>query len=603
MIRKEWNDFMYNPIEVVPGFVYNQYQTIKRAHLYYNSRFQNYTLYSGRERIFFNISKFRCDVATRILNIDTKDIRVSPLKSRDEIKTLLLQKELEVWMKNNRVGKLLNQIATEAPIFGSVVLKKNNEGPQAEVVDLRRFALDPTVENLQDSRFVSQKHYMTESEIRTYDGKWDSSAIEQAIQRFQSNTTAQPSYLDGGMINDIQSSPYIEVYERYGEVPETFLDEKGDPKKYVKALFIVAGLYDSFLNPNTQKKSFLPGIVLFKSKWNKEYPYKDYHYSKTRGRWLGIGVIEDLFQIQERFNEMANQKRIAMEVAGIQLFQSADSLAVDNILTDLQSGDVIKTSVQGSIQAVPNELRSLPAFQEEENQYNMLADKLSFANDVLSGGVLPASTPATNAVLQNNNATSVFLFKRQNLGIFLTEYFNDLVLPQLVKNLKNPHTLKFIGSPEELAKIDETYANNMLIKRILDSIKQTGSVPSPYQLEAFKALDLENLSKRGSTRYIDMIEGMFKDIDVEFDVNVTNEQRDVATLAQNTFQVFQTIASNQQILENPLAKLLFYKYAENIGVSPGELELAEKRMQDMKAQFPQIGQEQPEQNSEMAQMM
>jgi len=39
-IREERADFLNNQIEVVPGYTFNQYDTIKKIHLYFNSQFE-----------------------------------------------------------------------------------------------------------------------------------------------------------------------------------------------------------------------------------------------------------------------------------------------------------------------------------------------------------------------------------------------------------------------------------------------------------------------------------------------------------------------------------------------------------------------------------
>ena len=47
----------FNFIEVVEGYIFSSYWTIRRCHLYFNSQMQNKMDYQNRERIFFNISK------------------------------------------------------------------------------------------------------------------------------------------------------------------------------------------------------------------------------------------------------------------------------------------------------------------------------------------------------------------------------------------------------------------------------------------------------------------------------------------------------------------------------------------------------------------
>jgi len=58
-----------------------------------------------------------------------------------------------------------------------LLLKQNGNKPQE--VDLRRLFLDPTVESIQQSRFVTVKHILNTQELRekVKDG-WDSDRFE-----------------------------------------------------------------------------------------------------------------------------------------------------------------------------------------------------------------------------------------------------------------------------------------------------------------------------------------------------------------------------------------------------------------------------------------
>ena len=86
-IRKEQWDFMFNWIQIVPGYPFNQYWNIKRCHLYLNSKFEDSSQYNNRDKLFFNIVLPPCEVAMRMLNLDTKDIRLWPLEPKSYFKT------------------------------------------------------------------------------------------------------------------------------------------------------------------------------------------------------------------------------------------------------------------------------------------------------------------------------------------------------------------------------------------------------------------------------------------------------------------------------------------------------------------------------------
>lgn len=596
-IRREWTDYMNNSVEIVDGYSFNQYDTIKRIHQYHNSKFENGQMYNGREKLFFNITKYRCIVASKMLNFDTKDVRLWPLNPESEMATFLLEKELALWLKKSKMGKILNDIADEAPIYGSVILRKIKGG--AKIVDLRRIAMDPTVENIQDSRFVSLKHYLSEPELRKKkaDG-WDSASVDALIER--KSLIQAPAYENGSTVNQVVSSPYYEVYERFGEVKQSEITGKSKNTDMVRSIFIVAEPFS--ISKNSQGAiSAENGLVLFKSEWKGEYPFKDYHYSKTKGRYLGIGVIEDLFPAQERRNEIANQKRVSMEISGMHLFQTQGKTALSNILSDLQNGDVLSTGLNGAITAITTEERNLPAFGEEQKEYDALADRLSFSYDVVRGEAMPASTPVTNALMQNQNSQSVFAYKRENLGLMLQAFFNEIVLPQLVKDLTPEHILRYMGGLDDIKKLDNMVVKATVRSEVMEMLLK-GKIVTSDDIEKMEEDAKNKLKQRGTSRFLKITDKFYKDAEFEFDFMLTNEQENVGGMATNLFQLITALAQNPTLLENPVVKTLVYEYAQKIGISPIKLEMADNKREEASAQVPQQQAQEPQPSQAMPEM-
>lgn len=580
-IRSEVDDFIYNDIEIVPGYSFNQYQNIKRCHLYLNSQFESAGDFHGRAKIFFNVVKYRKEAVARFFDIDTKDIKLKPLNPKSEYATLFLEKELQHWVKKNKIDLLLNKIADQIAGYGSAVIRKTKKG--AKIMDLRRLFLDPTVENIKDSRFIIVKHYLTASQLRekTKDG-WDSDAIERIIKRKENSLTkvsdAQESYENDGNLNVIRSTPYYEVYERFGEVEEKEFSKKGN--KMLKALMVVAEPYMSnTFEDGTQEEN---GEILFKSKWNKDYPFADLHYSKTEGRWLGVGVVEDLFPVQERVNELKNQQRISMEISSIHLFQTQDNTIVSNLLSDVQNGQVLKS--KSGINPIVNEERNLSAFVSESDGYNVLADKISFANDLITGSRLPASTPATNAVIQNNNAVSVFLFKRQNVSLWIQDFFTDFVLDQVKSDLSAEHILRYMGDSIDLEAIDDIFVQDAQVQLVLHSTRAV----TQEQLMAEDFSVRNKLKKLGNARFVKIKEKLYDDLEFEFDIQIGSEQEDVGVMANNYKSALVDLTSNPQLLSNPVGKLLFTEYAQRIGINPAKIEIAMAKMQEAPQMAPEV---------------
>jgi len=571
-IRQECEDFYEQHISVVPGYSFNQYETLKRIHLYLNSKYENGGVYLGRELLFYNILTAPCEVATRMLNIDTKNIRLWPSNPKSLFSTWLLEKELKLWLKTSKMGKILNQIAEEAPKYGTIVLEKTKDG--AEVVDLRRLVNDQTVDNITDSRFVTTIHYMTPTQLR--ESGWKN--VEEAIEKFGSPELAESFEDEYGNLHQMQSTPYIKVYKRYGEVPEYWL-EGGKSEKLVRALFIVAGAEFQQLN-NEGKPIAEMGLELFSSKWHKAWPFKDFHYTKIKGRYLGQGIVENLFDVQVRMNELKNSKRFSMELSSMHLFQTKDKTLVRNALTDLQNGDVLKVSSPEGIFPLANEERNLAAWQDEEQSYSMQADRLSFAYEAVRGEPMAASTPATNALLASQSATSVYAFKRENLALFLQEFFNDLVLPQLMRDLTPEHIMRFIGTSQELKKLDEAaaelHANDFVKESVIN-----GRPLTPEAIDAARQDALEQYRSMGESRFLKIKKGMYDDAEFEFDFIIGNEQEDPATLAKNT--QFLLANYNPQAMQDPRYKALYFKFAEQVGIPQAEMEFADQQASEFDA--------------------
>jgi len=575
-IRQENKNFYDQNISVVPGYSFNQYDTLKRCHLYLNSKFENGGTYLGRELIFYNIVNPPCEVATKMLNVDTKNIRLWAMNPKSYFSTYLLEKELKQWLKKSKMGKLLNKIAEDTPKYGSFVLEKTKDG--AEAVDLRRLVCDPTVDTITKSRFITTVHYMTPTQLR--ESGWEN--VDVAIDRFGSTELPEAFQDEYGNVHQLQSTPYIKVHKRYGEVPKWWVDG-GKSDEMVKALFIVAGAEDMMLN-NEGKPIGELGAVLFKSRWYKDYPYKDFHYTRVPGRWLGLGVVEMLFDMQTRMNELKNSQRFSMDLSSLSLFQTKDKTIVKNALTDLQNGDILYSP--NGIEPIAIEERNLQAFKIEQDDYMQHADRLTFAYEAVSGATLPTSTPATNALLATQQATSVFAFKRENLTLFLQEFFNDLVLKQLLKDLSPEHIMRFTGNAQELYKIDkasvEIIANDFIKEKILN-----GEVPEEGEIEQLKEMAIERYRSTGDARFLKIKDAFYDDVDFEFDFIIGNEQADPSVIVQNTQAVLMAMAQNPMILQDPRIKMLFFKYAETLGVSPAEMELADQQAQEMQQQAQQ----------------
>lgn len=583
-IRDERQDFLQNEIEVVPGYNFSQYNTIKKAHLYYTGNYEkgNYEEVGGilRKKVFHNLSTWRCEVATKMIDMDIKDFILVSNDVDSDWNVFILEKELKVWLKKNEMGQILNEISRLLPIYGSVVLQKTKKG--AEVVDLRYFYVDQSAKTLDDATYINKRMLLSHREMRKM-AKYGWENTNEAIDKF-SGVYSQGYDLGG--INKGQSSsslfweganaqkpqaqaiPLVEVWERYGEVPLSwFTDKESDENEYVLAKYCVAGVDKSVKNDEGVILAE-DGLVLYKEQID-EIPFKEVHYNKIEGRWLGIGIVESLFELQRRMNEVKNQQARANELASLQLFQTRDVTVAQNVTTDLNNGDILK--VKSEITPIATESRDMASLNTTSEEIERQADNTTFSRDVVSGENSPASATLGAVQIQTQQTTAVFDYKKENIGLFLGEFIKDLVFPQIENELNREHVFRLSGNFDELAKLRNNFAKRYAIQQTIEAILNGGE-PTQEMYEGFKELALADISAMGDKIWTEVEKNFFKDLDYEVDIVSTGENKNIYAQINNGNALLQILAADPTILQDKAKKKVLFRVMSAMGWHTSELE-------------------------------
>lgn len=590
-IRAERQDFLNNEIEVVPGYNFSQYNTIKKIHLYYNSQYSgsNYEEVNGvmKKKFFHNLSTWRCELATKMIDLDIKDFTLVSTNIDTDFNTFLLERELKVWLKTNKLGKILNDISEELPVYGSCVLEKIGEG--AELVDLRYFYVDQSAPNLREAAYKNKKMFMTHAQLRKMGTRgWE--YTDQAIDNFtgkyqrgydnngqQTTNNGSSLYFEGAGTNapKVDGSPLVEVWMRVGQVPLSwFTDRDSDENEYTFARYYVAGIDCYTVNDN---KVIIAedGLVLYKEQLEEdEDPFREVHYRRTKGRWLGIGIVEGLFENQRRINEVKNQEANAMEAGSIQVFQTRDETVQSNLTTDVQNMEILVT--KSSIDPISTESRELGGFQNAAVELEKQSDNITFSRDVVSGENAPSGATLGAIQIQTQQTTAVFDYKKENIGLFYTEFIKDLVFPQMEKKLNMEHILRLTGSLEELTRLRTYIATNYANRRIIQEVL-SGKEFDPTQeiYDMYKSLAMADLSKMGDKIWVQINKNYFKDIEYNVDFEVTGEGRDIYAQIKNSEMLLQALQSDPGLLSDPVKKKILYRAMSAMGWSMAELESME----------------------------
>jgi hypothetical protein len=460
-------------------------------------------------------------------------------------------------------------MAEQVATFGTTIIKLNKK-LIPDVVDLRNVYFDQGAENLKKARYIIEEHLLTPAELleKKEDG-WQN--VDELLARWRES-----------------EEEFIKVYERQGICPESWVKKGGDDNKFVKGWFFVADI-DNY--KKTRGGITENGIILWKGEID-EYTYFDFSIRKQKGRLLGVGDVELLLDAQIRRNEVANQKAVAMEISSKHLFITQDdsSLAGSNFITDYIDGTILKGT---SLQPVATENRDLSSWRSEEEMWDALADRLTFTYDVVRGESVPATTPATNALIQERQSLGNFGLMRQNFGLFLERLVGKYLLPKLVKQFNQKELVQVIAnSLDELEQIDSFIINELKNNYAVQYLYQTGFYPSEEELLNYENQIKKEISRGGLIRAINYGKGYFTDFEYQVVVNVVNEKVDPTTEVIN-LQNFLGMISNRESLQDPLLRRFIYKIAEKIGVPVTDIQKIEETkaiQQPQTQQTPQIPQ-------------
>jgi hypothetical protein len=589
-------NFLTRNVEIVPGLYFNQYETIKRIYFYSHNQFESGPLDdNGEQKYFYDMLTDRNEQATKNIDLDTKDVYIKSESPGSYLKSWLLRREFMGYAKTSGFGKKLNRVSDVLPGFGSVVWKKvkTPEGKtDTEKVDLINLINDPVAEHLKDG-IVIERHLLTQSELREKSKVWGEDKVEELIRTGKTVPRNQFMTSRGNLgatnLSTVdETTPYYEVYEFWGEIPE-FLYYKYNPElqeeetEYAKP----AGKYTVPTKPQkaqaivgSQNKmcyvmAIISGVdtgntenVLFCKKTSKKmFPYKETHYRKREGRWLGVGNYELCFDQIEKANEITNRYFSSLRIALLHLFQTRDKNSLKNILTDLLDGDVIVT--KSELTTIPTEIRGATEYKQEIQAIEAKVDRLCSSFEVVSGADLPSGTPFKLGAQQLESATKFFKYVQENVGLFLEEVFNEWLLPDFAKSLTKEHILDLIDDPDDLEMYYEARKKILQYATIKQYVLENNDLPDPQQLQIVGELAKDQI-KNGPKQLL-IEQEYYEDQEFSIKTVITGENEAKRENLETLSTAFQTLVANPSALQDMRLMKIFNYILEASGFSPIQL--------------------------------
>jgi hypothetical protein len=515
-------------------FDYSQFKLVRRITLFENHNYPTGKFDSqGNYKFWFDGISSR--IANEVKNIDfnTSDVKVYSDRKNDDLAVLITNLKLDQYMRETGQDEEFNSAVEEGSGWGNVVWKKVKKG--YERVDLKNFyVINQTAPTLEKTPVI-ERHQLTASDLRKKIGVWDN--VEEVLENCKSDSF-KAQIQSAGKDTTV---PYYDVYERNGEVALADLKRaqgdtptEKDEDIYVFAKVIGAGTKGQATGTSIEYLLFVEEL----GKKSNEDLYLEFHRGPYKGKWFREGLYELLFDPQVRLNQIGNQIAQGLELASKTILFSEDKLIVQNIMTDMKNGDIVRAK---NLQALNLAMPGLAQLIEEWNIIQQMMNDIANSSPIVTGEGMPQRMPFQVAALLNQNSNKLFDFIRQKLSIPFTELFERWAIPELVKDLSTKEILRLTGDAKMLDRImqmvvDEWYVQNLVAF-------------GPHGQEAgdfIKQQQLDALKKRPQL-LMASVKQVFKDFQPSVSVVIAGEN---STLPQD----MQTLSTFIQLEQDPVRR-------------------------------------------------
>jgi len=496
--------------------VFNQRETIKRINAYINDKYLE-----RDDGIFWNISNSRITHFAKLLGVDTKDFLPYADGEYNMFQSWALRKKARLWFKESDFYQTLNDLSEGEATYGSIVWKKYKKKGKIELeeCDLANLYFDQTAKCINDVDLV-ELHRLDSQQLWEKKYVWDSANVEKVLDIWG------------------EKKDKYEIWEFWG-----YFMEDGEPV-YKHTIGYGYGADE---------------IILFTEDANKEkdFPYYDFHLGRYRGRWLRVGVVERLFKLQERINQLVNQNAQATEIASLLLLRSESPDSVGNVLEQAINGQIIP---DGTLQQIGITNTGLQSFIQEVQMIEAQADRICLTPEIIQGGNSPSGTPFRSLAVVNSAAQSAFTAYKQNLGEKVASILITDIFPVLIKDWNKGSVIELAEDDEDIEMYDKTMINWMKKEYLLNADpNKTG--PITPEVEQQITMELENTIK-DIGRKIELEKDFFN---FKYGIKMmpTDETIDKSAMNDAMFNALQIQGANPASTDTPL----FKQYLENNGIS------------------------------------
>lgn len=547
-ITSEETSYKTTKIDVTDNKKWNMYEHIQRMKNLANGWY--HTGVNDGNRPYDDLITPIINVAFRSEGFDVKDILPYVNDPDNYYKSFLVKKFHPKWAREIELDTFIDQSVESSVIYDLVLYKNVNNTP--EVVPLESIAFCDQTDVL--SAPICLKHEYSINDLLGFKGKWFDDKIDEAIAVARSERGNKKG------TKNKSAGKYIEVYELHGTLPESWLKDGGDSKKYEDQLQIVT-LY-------TNDKGEKDKIVLFKGKskpLTEIFDALKIDQVRSYGRACGRSVVETLSEPQVWNNYSAIKIKKFLDSA-INIFQTESEEFGNQKLSQLPENTILKHEQGKPITRINAEIQNMDKLLATKDRWGTSARMLGSASEAALGINPVSGTPlgTTENVLQQGQG--IHEYRQGKIATFFADrLYKKWFIKDMIAKANNGKRWLDELSLEEMQFIAGAIAkkegDKKLVEMTIKYFDKKGEAPTQEDIDQFRQFITQEVMKSGNRKFLEVLKDELKDLPVDVMINIAGKQKNFVKMATDLSNIIRTVMANPQAfvqtgLDKPFNQLL-----------------------------------------------
>lgn len=493
----------------------------------------------------------------RTEDIELKDVTIY-VDEPDAMHLSFLVKKYhdDVFVQENDMDTFFDDLSVSRIDMGAGLSKQLNQ-PCPEVVDLQSIAFCDQTDML--SGPIGIKHFYSPDQLLDMKAVGWGDPKNGATDTIENTIMLSESGKREESTKNETPGRYIEVREIHGNLPKRFADPNDTSNTYESRIYIVCVYNDTTGNPK--------GTILY-TKPEIKSPFKLIKRDKVFGRALGRGGAEELFDPQVWTNYDMIRKQGMLDAAAITLLKTTDpAVAAKNDVKNMDNLDVIELTQNTDISMVDTFPRNLALFTQSVQEWEDQARTLGAATDAVLGENPTSGTPFALQQQVTQQGLGLHDYRRGQYAKHIQEIYNDWIIPYIEKKVCEGMTFLSELSFEEMQYVMDAVVTNLSNQNTIQMVL-AGQQPTPDQVELFKTLARSEFKKKGTSHFLEILKGEFKNKSLRVKVDVKGKNKNLSAQVDGLVNVFRQIIANPAVLQIPAMGQLFNQIIESSGLDP-----------------------------------